>query len=57
VQNLYGTAFAMGRRAGMGVDSAALKQAIETVTTDDLRRTAEKVFAEKVRAAIVVIPE
>ena len=54
VQNLYGTAFAMGRRARMGADSAALKQAIETVTTDDLRRAAEEVFAEKARAAVVV---
>ena len=56
-QNLYGVAFGMGRRAQMGVDSAALKQAIETVTTDDLRRAAETVFSEKVRAAVVVIPQ
>ncbi|HUU91392.1 MAG TPA: insulinase family protein [Phycisphaerae bacterium] len=56
-QNLYGVAFGMGRRAQMGVDSAALKGSIETVTTDDLRRAAEAVFSEKVRAAVVVIPQ
>jgi len=56
-QNLYGTAFAMGRRAQTGVDSAALKGAIETVTTDDLRRAAEAVFSEKARAVAVVIPQ
>ena len=56
-QNIYGVAFAMGRRAQTGIDSAALKGAIETVTTDDLRRAAEAVFSEKVRAAAVVIPQ
>ena len=56
-QNLYGVAFGMGRRAQMGIDSAALKGAIETVTTDDLRRAAETVFSKKVRAAVVVIPQ
>jgi len=56
-QNVYGVAFAMGRRAQMGVDSAALKQAIEAVTTDDLRRAAKDVFSEKVRAAVVVVPQ
>ncbi len=56
-QNLYGTAFAMGQRARMGVDSAAIKQAVETVTTDDLRRAAAQVFSEKLRAAIVVVPQ
>ncbi|KPK48429.1 MAG: hypothetical protein AMK72_06970 [Planctomycetes bacterium SM23_25] len=56
-QNLYGTAFAMGRRAQTGVDSTALKHAIEAITTDDLRRAAEEVFSEKARAAVVVIPQ
>jgi zinc protease len=56
-QNLYGVAFGMGRRAQMGIDSATLKGAIETVTTDDLRRAAETVFSKKVQAAVVVIPQ
>ncbi|WP_165073629.1 sigma-70 family RNA polymerase sigma factor [Paludisphaera rhizosphaerae] len=42
--NLYGTAFAMGRREQLGVDPARMRKAVEAVSVDDVRRAAVAIF-------------
>jgi zinc protease len=56
-QNLYGVAFGLARRMQLGMDPAAVSQALQRVTADDLARAAKTVFAPERRAAIVVVPE
>ena len=56
-QNVYGVAFALGRRAQMGIDPAALQGAVEAATTEDLQRAAVAIFSPQVRAAMVVVPQ
>jgi len=56
-QNLYGTAFSLGRRAQMGINPAALGSALRRMTADDVGRAANGVFSADDRAAVVVIPD
>ncbi|MHB8879382.1 MAG: M16 family metallopeptidase [Myxococcaceae bacterium] len=52
--NVYGAAFSLARRPGLGVSGAALAKALEATTEDDVRRVAASVFDRQRRAAAVV---
>ena len=54
LQNVYGVAFSLGRREQLGIDSTALKRALQGVTEDDLRRVASEVFAPERHAGVFV---
>jgi zinc protease len=57
-RNLYGVAFALGRREQLGIDPAKLKKALENVTDEDLRRAAKEIFAtDRHTAAFVTARE
>jgi zinc protease len=57
LQNIYGVAFSLGRRAQLAIDSAGLKRALEAVNEQDLRRVANEVFAPARHAAVLVTLE
>jgi zinc protease len=55
-QNLYGLAFALGRREQMGIDPEKLLKAVVKVNEDDLRRVAGEVFGKERQAGVVLRP-
>jgi len=55
-KNLYYHAFAIGRRHQMGIDSAALTDALDRVTDADIQAAARTVFSADRRAVAVVHP-
>ncbi|MDG3003044.1 sigma-70 family RNA polymerase sigma factor [Paludisphaera mucosa] len=54
--NLYGVAFALGRREQLGIDPARMKAALAGVTASSLRRAASEIFADSRRAAVAILP-
>jgi zinc protease len=52
--NPYLAAFSLGRMEQMGLDPAVLRQAIEAVTMQDLKRCAEAVFGDGRGAGVLV---
>jgi zinc protease len=56
-QNPYGTAFSLGRRAQMGLNSAKLKIAISNVTDQDLKKVAIEIFAPSRHAGAFIAVE
>jgi zinc protease len=57
LQNTYGAAFRIGRRAQLGINASKLSKAIEAVGESELRRAARDYFAPDVRATAVVTVE
>jgi hypothetical protein len=55
-QNPYGVALALARRKQLGIDSAALGRAFDSLTERDLRRAATEIFAPARRAGAWVSP-
>ncbi|MEA3367571.1 MAG: insulinase family protein [Planctomycetota bacterium] len=55
-RNVYGVAFAAGRRAQLGIDPVDLRARLDAVTAADVKRAAETIFAPDRRAAVVVLP-
>lgn len=53
-RNPYTVALALGRREQLGVDPAKLKQALQAVTDQDLRRVGKEVFAPGRHAGAIV---
>jgi predicted Zn-dependent peptidase len=54
-QNPYALALSLGRRAQLGIDPAKLQKDLAALTTADLRRCAQAVFAPERRAAVVAL--
>lgn len=54
--NLYGAAFALGRREQLGFDSAKLGAEVEAMTRDELQAGKEAVFGEARQATVLVGP-
>ncbi|MCZ6786034.1 MAG: insulinase family protein [Planctomycetota bacterium] len=52
--NLYGVAFALGRRAQLGVDGERLKKAFGNLSPDKIQAAAQAIFDPKRRSAVVV---
>ncbi len=52
----YGAAFSLGRRHQMGIDPAALNQAIDEVTDQQLRRAQREFFAQINSVEVLVRP-
>ena len=57
VNNPYGVAFSLGRRDQLGLNSAALRQAWDAITDDQLRRVAKEVFAPERHAGAFIAVE
>jgi zinc protease len=55
--NVYGVAFALGRRGQLAIDSKELTDAILNVRQDAIDRCRDHVFDAKQRATVVVTPE
>ncbi len=55
--NVYGAAFALGRRGQLGIDSKKLAQDILDVRQDAIDQCRDQVFDARQRAAVVVTPE
>jgi zinc protease len=56
-KNLYGYAFAVGRRRQLGSDPARLRKALESLDEETFRRAVKKYFAEGPAGRAVVVPE
>jgi zinc protease len=57
VNNPYGVAFSLGRRDQLELNSAALRQAWDAITDDQLRRVAKEVFAPERHAGAFIAVE
>jgi zinc protease len=56
VKNLYGEAFALGRRHQLALDPVKLNAALDKLTDADLRQAAISVFSTGQRAAVAISP-
>ncbi|AMV39394.1 sigma-70 family RNA polymerase sigma factor [Planctomyces sp. SH-PL62] len=52
--NLYGVAFAMGRREQLGIEPAAMTAAMQAVTPESVRKAAAGLFAESNRGLVQI---
>ncbi len=55
-RNLYGVAFAHGRREQLGIDPEALRTALQKVSDESVRRVGTEYLSRDKRAAVVVTP-
>jgi zinc protease len=55
-QNPYGVALSLARREQLGLDSARLNRALESLIEADLRRAAEAIFAPSRHAGAIIVP-
>ncbi len=54
IQNIYGLAFAIGRRHQLQINGKELRDAIEAVTDADIQNLAKTIFAPEKRATVII---